>query len=236
MKEKSPVWKCEGCPVRKLTIVCDLKGDDLLEFQSQVQKHRMKAGQLIYAEGDECHGLYIIMHGRVKLYYESMDGKEQILDIIGPGSVFGAVSLNVNSRCDVSAEAYEDGVYCQIPLDYYHHLVQTKPQVAIRLLTVLESKLAMSRKTIRDLSLKRARHRVASVILRLAKEEGIRTADGIEIKLPITVQTLAYMSGLTQETASRVISEFRKEKLLTLKKKALTILDIEELNAIAETD
>ncbi len=236
MKVKSPIWQCEGCPVRKLTIVCDLKGEDLREFQSNVLKHKMKTGQLIYSEGDKCGGLYIIMHGRVKLYYESADGKEQIVDIIGPGAVFGDISLNADSKCDVSAECYEDGVYCSISLEYYQQLVQTKPQVAIRLLSVLETKLAMSRKIIRDLSLKRARQRMASVILRLAKEQGADAPEGMEIKLPINVQTLAYMCGLTQETASRVLSEFRKEKLLSLKARVLKVLNEEELTAIAETE
>ncbi|MBM7855408.1 CRP/FNR family transcriptional regulator [Desulfohalotomaculum tongense] len=220
--------------MRRLTIVCDLKGEDLLEFQRNVQKHRVKSGQLIYSEGEKCAGLYIIMHGRVKLYYESIDGKEQIVDIIGPGAVFGDVSLTANSRYDVSAEAYEDGVYCSIPLDYYQQLVQSKPQVAIRLLTVLESQLTKSRKMIRDLSLKRARQRMASIIVRLANEEGRDAPGGMEIKLPVTVQTLAYMSGLTQETASRVLSEFRKTGVIALKNRRLKILQYEKLKENAE--
>nr|WP_274380944.1 Crp/Fnr family transcriptional regulator [Desulforadius tongensis] len=206
----------------------------MLEFQRNVQKHRVKSGQLIYSEGEKCAGLYIIMHGRVKLYYESIDGKEQIVDIIGPGAVFGDVSLTANSRYDVSAEAYEDGVYCSIPLDYYQQLVQSKPQVAIRLLTVLESQLTKSRKMIRDLSLKRARQRMASIIVRLANEEGRDAPGGMEIKLPVTVQTLAYMSGLTQETASRVLSEFRKTGVIALKNRRLKILQYEKLKENAE--
>ncbi|MTI81856.1 MAG: Crp/Fnr family transcriptional regulator [Firmicutes bacterium] len=218
--------------MRKLTIVCDLKGDDLQEFQNNVQKHKVKSGQLIYSEGEKCDAINIIMHGRIKLYYESIEGKEQIVDIIGPGSVFGDVSLSTDSKYDVSAEAYEDGVFCSIPLDYYHKLVQAKPQVALRLLSVLESQLTKSRKTIRDLSLKRARQRMASIITRLAREEGKTDAETCKINLPVTVQTLAYMSGLTQETASRVLSEFRKDKLINLKNKRLEILMVNKLEEI----
>lgn len=232
--DNSQIWECQGCPVRKLTIVCDLKGEDLQEFQLNVQKHRVDAGQLIYSEGDICSDIYIVMHGAVKLYYESLDGKEQIVDILGPGSIFGDVSLNSDNRCDVSAEAYEDGVYCGIPMDYYQSLVQSKPQVALRLLSVLESQLTKSRKTIRDLSLKRAQERMASIIIRLAREDGKLAVDGIEIKLPITVQTLAYMSGLTQETASRVMSDLRKRGIIKLKSRKLKILQYELLKNIAE--
>lgn len=234
MAKELPIWECAGCPVRKLTIVCDLKGEDLLEFQSNVKKNQITAGQIIFIEGEKCRGLYIIMHGRVKLYYESIDGKEQIVDIIGPGTVFGDLSMTDDSKYDVSAKAYEDGVYCSISLDYFQQLIKNKPQVALRLLSVLESKLTKSRKTIRDLSLKRARHRIASIIIRLAKEDGFETTQGIKIKLPVTVQTLAFMSGLTQETASRVLSEFRKDKILSLKNRQLKILDYQALKEIAE--
>lgn len=195
----------------------------------------MQNGQVIYSEADSCAGLYIVMHGRVKLYYESIDGKEQIVDIIGPGSIFGDVSLSsTDSNYGVSAKAYEDGVYCGIPLNYYHKLLKEKPQVALRLLSVLESQLTKSRKTIRDLSLKRARHRMASIIARMAQEDGQQITQGVEIKLPMTVQTLAFMSGLTQETASRVLSEFRKEKIVSLKSRRLCILDYELLVETAQ--
>lgn len=232
--KQPPIWECEGCPVRKLTIVSDLKGEDLLEFQRNVRKHKAKAGQLIYAEGEKCEALYIVMHGRVKLYYQGVDGKEQIVDIIGPGAVFGDISLSRNSRYDVSAEAYEDGVYCSIPLDYYHELIQTKPQVAIRLLSELDGQLTKTRKIIRDLSLKRARQRMASIIFRLAKEDNEKIYDGVEVKLPVTVQTLAYMSGLTQETASRVLGDLRREKILSLKNRRLKILKAEALVKISD--
>ncbi|MEG6616803.1 Crp/Fnr family transcriptional regulator [Peptococcaceae bacterium 1198_IL3148] len=215
--------------MRKFTIVCDLKGEDLQNFQANVKKHHVKAGQLIYSEGEECNGLYIVMHGLIKLYYESIDGKEQIVDIIEPGGVFGNVSLAQASTCDVSAEGYEDGIYCSIPLTYYQELIQTKPQVALRLLSVLEGQLTKSRKTIRDLALKRARQRMASIINRLAADEYQNGAAGREISLPITVQTLAFMSGLTQETASRVLSEFRKENIISLKSRKLKILQPDKL-------
>lgn len=201
----------------------------MLEFQANVKKHAVNNGQLIYSEGEDCNALYIVMHGLVKLYYESAEGKEQIVDIIGPGAVFGNVSLAHASKCDVSAEGYEDGVYCSIPLSYYQQLVQTKPQVALRLLSVLEGQLTKSRKTIRDLSLKRARQRMASIIARLAQGERKNSTTGCEISLPITVQTLAFMSGLTQETASRVLSEFRKEKIISLKSRKLIILQHQKL-------
>lgn len=228
-ENRPPIWECAGCPVRKFTIVCDLKGDELQEFQTNVKKHHVNNGQLIYSEGEECNALYIVMHGLVKLYYESVDGKEQIVDIVGPGAVFGNVSLAQNSKCDVSAEGYENGVYCSIPMVYYQQLIQSKPQVALRLLSVLEGQLTKSRKTIRDLALKRARQRMASIINRLAQGEMENVVNGSVIDLPITVQTLAFMSGLTQETASRVLSEFRKENIISLKSKKLTILAYDEL-------
>jgi len=236
LNKEKPVWECKYCPVRKLTIISDLQGTDLLDFQKNVHKHSVKSGQLIYSEGEDCTALYIVMHGRIKIYYENTEGKEQIVDIIEPGAVFGNVSLTPGKKCDVSAEGYEDGMYCSISLEYYRQLVQNKPQVALRLLSVLESQLTKSRKIIRDLSLKRARQRIASVILRVAGEENSTTSGEVEIKLPITVQTLAYMSGLTQETASRVMSEFRKNGVISLKSRHLKILNYEILKEIAETD
>ena len=222
---KKPVWECEHCPVRKLTLVSSLKSKDLLEFQKNAYKHPMQKGQLLYSEGEKCHFLYIVMQGRVKLYYENMDGKEQIVEVINPGAIFGNISLGSESNCDTSAEAYEDGVYCSISLDYYHALVKKHPQVALHILKTLESQLSKSRKIIRDLSLKRARQRIASIVLRLAAEDANPGFDGLEISLPISVQTLSYMAGLTPETASRVISELRKNNILHIKQNRLKILN-----------
>ncbi|MCD5406332.1 MAG: Crp/Fnr family transcriptional regulator [Desulfotomaculum sp.] len=238
MDKEEPVWECAYCPVRKLTIISDLQGLDLLDFQKNVHKHHVQAKQLIYSEGDDCTALYIVMHGRIKIYYENAEGKEQIVDIIEPGAIFGNISLTAGKKCDVSTEGYGDGMYCSISLTYYRQLVQTKPQVALRLLSMLESQLTKSRKTIRDLSLKRARQRLASIILRIASEENSAAAskDKVAINLPITVQTLAYMSGLTQETASRVMSEFRKNGVTSLKSRHLQILNYAILEEIATSD
>jgi len=233
--KKQEVWKCAYCPVRKLTIISDLEGLDLLDFQYNVIKHEMKSGQLIYTEGDNCTELYIVMRGRVKIYYENSEGKEQIVDILDPGSVFGNISLSPDKKCDVSAVCYESGMYCSIPLEYYQKLVKEKPQIALKLLSVLESKLSKSRKMIRDLSLKKARQRLASIIIQIAEDQSTaitsNKADKKEviINLPLTIQTLAYMSGLTQETASRIMSEFKKNKIVSLKSRKLKILNYNDL-------
>ncbi len=232
---KKPVWECEHCPVRKLTLVSSLKSNDLLEFQKNSYKYSMQKGQLLYSEGEKCHFLHIVMQGRVKLYYENTDGKEQIVEVISPGATFGNISLGTDNTCDTSAEAYENGIYCSISLDYYHSLVQKHPQVALHLLKTLEAQLSKSRKIIRDLSLKRARQRIASVILRLAAEDANPGFDGMEISLPLSVQTLSYMAGLTPETTSRVISELRKKDILRIKQNRLKILNYNILEKIAET-
>jgi len=234
---KQEVWKCAYCPVRKLTIISDLEGLDLLDFQFNVTKHEMKTGQIIYTEGNDCTGLHVVMRGRVKIYYENAEGKEQIVDILEPGSVFGNISLSPNKKCDVSTVCYENGMYCSIPLDYYQKLVKDKPKIALKLLSVLESKLSKSRKMIRDLSLKRARQRLASIIIQIAEDQNVitNTPNTKEINLPLTIQTLAYMSGLTQETASRVMSEFKKNKIVSLKSRKLKILNYDELLNISKT-
>ncbi|MGQ9513386.1 Crp/Fnr family transcriptional regulator [Thermodesulfitimonas sp.] len=85
----------------------------------------------------------------------------------------------------------------------------------------------------RDLALKRARERLAGVLLRLAEKEGEPVRDGVRLKMPLKVETLAYLAGLTPETTARIMSRWRKEGIIRREKRRL-VFDPENLAPFAE--
>ncbi|WP_334110173.1 Crp/Fnr family transcriptional regulator [Thermodesulfitimonas autotrophica] len=229
---KLPVG-CAACPVRCLTIAADLAPEVLAEFNRHIVQRRLAPGQQVLVEGEPCTELFIVHAGRLKLYYQNEEGKEQIIDLAGPGDLVGEAAIWEGGRCDVSAAAVEEAVVCALPGAYFRWLVQARPEVAWRVLALLGAKLAHSRLVARDLALKRARERLAGVLLRLAAKEGEPVRDGVHLKMPLKVETLAYLAGLTPETAARIMSRWRKEGIIRREKRRL-VFDPKKLAPSAE--
>lgn len=192
-----------------------------------------RQGQLIFSEGDEGTGFYVIISGRVKIFKLSLEGKEQILHIFGPGDPIGEVAVFAGKHFPAYAEALDDSRTLFFPRDAFMDLIRKNPSLAMNMLAVLSQRLRKFATLVEDLSLKEVPGRLAAYLLYLSKTD----QDSKNINLDISKAQLSSLLGTAPETLSRILTRMIKAGLVRSDGlRSYSILDRAELERLASGD
>ena len=141
----------------------------------------------------------------------SEDGREVILSMLGEGDFFGEMSILDGHPRSANVTTMEETELLMVRRADFLHLVQNKPQIAIKLLAVLATRLRKTDRKIEGLALSDVTGRVTQTVLQLANDHGSPTEEGVLIKKRPTHQDLANMSGTTRESVSRILKKLETQ-------------------------
>ncbi|MBA4396644.1 MAG: transcriptional regulator [Syntrophus sp. (in: bacteria)] len=206
-----------------------LPGEQLKTLAGICLLRTYRKGQMIFADGDEGNGFYIVQSGRVRIFKLSPEsGKEQILHIMGPGESFGEAAVFAGQGFPAFAEAQTTSVVFFFPRREFVALIRQDPSLALNMLAVLSRRLQKFTRLIDDLSLKEIPARLAAHLLYLG---GGHHAD--EISLDIPKGQMAALLGTIPETLSRILARMGKQGLIRLRGNKIFILNRAYLQEIA---
>ncbi len=215
--------KTDSIFLRQVSIFGGLSDDDLARLANIGSRKSFPKGSIIVMEAEAGAAMFTIISGKVKVVRSDGEGREVILSILSDSDVFGELSLldgHVRSASVVAITATEVFV---IHRQDFMHLLHTFPSISIALLGILANRMRKADSQIKNLSLKGAEERVASVLLQLAEEVGrVKQGKVIIDDLPVQ-QDLANMAGTSRETFSRMLHTFIRDKELHLEGNALII-------------
>lgn len=203
-----------------------------MDFLSRQAVTKMySSGQTIFQEGDPCAGLYVVVSGHVRIFKTSTGGREQVLSIDGPGSSVAELPVFDGGAYPASVAAVDDATLLFVSKQAFQELCLTHPQVALKVLRVVGGRLRRLVGIIEELSFTTVRHRLAALLLRLAKKEGTAVnGDRVVITLPENNQEIAAQIGTVRELVSRNLSRFQSEGLIEIDGRKLTIMNPSALN------
>ena len=182
-------------------------------------------GETIFFEGDEGIGFYMVAEGKVKIFKTSLEGREQILHIFGPGEPFGEVPVFHGQPFPANAVALNKGKLIFFPRLEFIRLVHGNPSIALNMLAMLSLRLRRFATLIEHLSLKEVPGRLASHLLYLCEEQG-RTD---QVTLEIPKGQLASLLGTSPETLSRIFAKMSEDGIIGVEGKVITLVDWERL-------
>lgn len=208
-----------------------LSEEDLEKIAGISIERKYKKNAIVFMEGDPGESFYYVKSGKVKVFRTYEDGREHILHIPGEGGIFGEATLFSGLPYPASATVYEDAVIGIIRNRELEELVKGSPELSLKLIRLLSSKLLQAQYKIRDLTFNDVFSRTASQILKLAEEHGRNIGSGILVDIQLSRQELADMAGTTRETVSRAVSRFKKEKSIDEQDDKLVILNSEKLKS-----
>jgi CRP/FNR family transcriptional regulator len=188
-----------------------------------------KKGQIIFSEGDEGAGFYVVISGRVKIFKLSPDGKEQILHMMEPGEIFGEVPVFTGQGYPAFAEAHINCSLLFFPRIAFIELIRKDPSLSLNMLAVLSWRLRKFAALIEDLSLKEVPGRLAAYLLYLSRKSG----SGDEFDLDISKGQLASLLGTIPETLSRILSKMSRQRLISSEGSRIRIVDRATIEEIA---
>ncbi len=204
----------------------------------------VKKGAIIFQEGDNGKGFYIVVAGKIKIFKMSFEGKEQILHIYGPGHTFGEVPVFQGKCFPASALALEPSKILFLPRQAFVRQIEKSPALAMNMLADLSRRLREFTVQIENLSLKEVPARLAAYILTLAQEEvehsqttalGNESLPAVNVWLPVSKVQLASLIGTTPETISRVLKKMNLAGFIKVDGKKILILNQGGLEELSHT-
>ena len=184
-------------------------------------------GKVFFRPEDKSEVLFLLKKGRVQLYRLSPGGKKIVTCTIEAGSFFGEMALIGQGMHRTFAEAIEDCVLCVMSRADVERYLLRHPKVVMRLAEALGKRLTAAETQLEELAFKSVPARLASLLLRLAANNG-RSVEGY------THQDLAEAIGTYRETVTQTLNEFKSQGLVEIERKAVRLLDEAQLRAIAE--
>jgi CRP/FNR family transcriptional regulator len=178
--------------------------------------------------------LCVVKSGRVKILRHSRAGKDVVLEMLGPGEVFGAVAAMERRPYPAHAQAAEATVVLKIPAEAIIALGERHPSLIKEIALLIGRRLRAAHDSVKSLAVDPVEARLAAALARLAEREGTRGARGVALPFHLTRQSLADMTGTTVETAIRVVSRWLKDGLVVDEGGRLVLTDLEALRALAE--
>lgn len=209
--------------IEKLTtLLGGTPGLPILQKMIDERKVRnVKKRQVIYHEGDDVNGIYLMLSGKIKTVKLSHDGRELLTGMYGADNYFGIASFLSNEPYAESAEALEDSTVCLLPKEMVDKLLNKHPDITRQFIQILSNDLLDKEEQLLQLAYHSVRKRLAEALVRLCRQE-----DKSEVlQLKITRDDLASMAGMATETVSRILTDFKDEEIIEKKGSKIVILD-----------
>jgi CRP/FNR family transcriptional regulator len=212
--------------LRKAPLFASLTEQEMHALATRVSKKHFQQGELLFGEGDSCTGLFVVTTGKVRLFKLSPAGREQVLAVRGPGSSFGEPAIFDGSNYPASASALEDAEVFFISREDFQNFCREHPDVALKVIAEVGSRLRHLIGIIGDLSFTTVRHRLIALVLRLTQTSGTPSREGVHVELTGTHEDLAAELGTVRELVSRNLSQLQAEGFLEVNGRTIIVKDL----------
>jgi CRP/FNR family transcriptional regulator len=222
-----------GALLRAHPVFSSLPAREIDTLAAGAREERHRARDYVFMEGDPAQWLCVVKSGRVKILKHSRTGKDVVLELLGPGEVFGGVAVIERRPYPAAAQAAEASVVIKLPADAVIALSERHPSIIREMALMIGRRLRTAHDSVRSLSVDPVEARLAARLLGLAEREGAMTDDGLVLPFHLTRQSLADMTGTTVETAIRVVSRWQRDDIVADEAGRLVLRDVEALRELA---
>jgi CRP/FNR family cyclic AMP-dependent transcriptional regulator len=213
-----------------IDIFQDLSMIELAEMDRQLTMSSCDPGKIFYMPEDSGEVIFLLKKGRVQLYRISPNGKKLVVATLGPGAIFGEMSLVGQGMHNTFAESVDECLLCVMGRADVERLMREKPKVAFRFVEALGDRVTQLESRLEEFAFKSIPSRLASLLLRLADEQG--SNDQVR---GFTHQDLGEMLGTYRETITQALNDFKADGLVAISRKRIQILDRANLEELAES-
>jgi CRP/FNR family transcriptional regulator len=212
--------------LRKTPLFANLTETEMIALAARVSNKRLEKGALLFSEGDSCRGLFLVASGKIRIFKLSAAGREQVLAVEGPGSSFAEIPVFDGGNYPASASALEEAEVLFISRKDFQNFCREHPEVALRVIAIVGSRLRRLVGIIEDLSFTTVRQRLIALILRLTHASGTPSKEGVRVELTKTHQDLAAELGTVRELVSRNLGRLQAEGFLEVDGRKIIVKDI----------
>jgi CRP/FNR family transcriptional regulator len=211
--------------IEEISMFSDLPSEIITKLKDKMFVKEYTKDSIVFYEGDSGDSIYIILEGKVKLYKTTPKGSQIHINVLKAPELIGEYATFEGVAFPASCEFITDGVLGKIPFSFIRDELLTLPDVSVAIIKSLTAKVHILSALVHQETVLSSEAKVADVILNRS-----------EIFKRLKNSEIATILNLTPETLSRILSKFKKDKIITLKKQELEILDINKLRVILSTN
>lgn len=222
--------KCEQCIIKQFNSLKSLTKEELVRISNCKTSKIVKKGDVIFDEGEIINGVYCVRNGICKLSKLSANGKDQIVKIVVKGDLLGQRSLVTDEASNLQAVALNDMELCFIPKSEIINDLQNNSKFSFDVLKDMARDLREADNIIVNMAQKSVRQRLAETLIYIHDNFGVNPDNTLSVLL--SREDFANIVGTAVESAIRVLSQFKKERLISTIGKRIKIDSIEGLKRV----
>ncbi|MBI3587268.1 MAG: Crp/Fnr family transcriptional regulator [Ignavibacteriales bacterium] len=231
MADKTKFWY-----LKHFNMFDGMDESSMKRVDSMSSMQTVKTHQPIYFPDEPTHRMFFLKQGHVKISRVTQDGKEVILDVLGPGEIFGEMRLpdeDAGGRNEM-AEALDEAIVCTMKREDFESLLKMNPNLNLEVTKRVGLRLRKIEERVTDLLFKDTRKRIASFLVRYAEEFGKMKQGIVTVGNPLTQQEIALLTGSARQTVTSTLNEFRSMGILDFSRSTIIIKDFGKLKRISE--
>jgi CRP-like cAMP-binding protein len=218
--------------IKDIVLFQGVSSEKIRLLAEQATYKKFKSGEMVIGETDPIRSFYVVISGQLKLYRSSAEGKEQTLQLLGPGDPFGLCTAFATDSFPASAMAIVESAVLLIPGTVMEAIARQEPALLFNIIQILSQRLKNSMELIESLALKEIPERLASFLRHsLPKDNAVKNT---AVELTISQRELAKILGATPEALSRALRKMANDGILSTSGRVITILNRKALEQLAE--
>lgn len=227
-------WAAKRGLIAKNFLFKSLSDAEIDKVLALAQVRRYEPRSIVFRRGDEGTGMMAVLSGHVKLCAVAPSGKELAFSIIKPGEIFGEIALLDGQQRLVDATAVDECEILIVARRDFIPFLHDHPEICIRMMTALCARLRRVSQLTEDSLFLGLTPRLARSLLQLVDRYGHAGPDGIRIDLRLSQRELGSLIGMSRESINKQLGTWRREGLIAVDKKIITIRDIERFRRVAD--
>lgn len=215
--------------IRRCHLFSGLSDDDVAILSSIIKKQRFSRGTLLFEDGADAVGFYVVVSGKVKVFKLSPEGKERVLHVVQPGQSFADAAIFADGCYPAFAETLSESILLFFPKRDFLDLLHRHAQLSINMIAGLSRYLRQFTVQIEDLTFRDVPARLARYLTEISGRSGAR------FDLPLSKAQLASNLGTTSETLSRTLRKLMDDEIVSVRGKSIEIINADRLYDLSES-
>jgi CRP-like cAMP-binding protein len=213
-----------------------LPSGEARELVARLRERHYRPGDVIFRKGDRCEGLFIVLSGCVRTSITSMDGREQVLKVFGPGRTFADIPVFDDEPLPADAVAVTDSTVAILSQPDVLNLLRRHPDVGLDVIRLFASRLRAYKLVVEDLSLRDVVGRVARLLRDRARGQATLVEDSACMSLRYTQSEIAALVGSVREVVQRALKTLEHAGVIQMARGRIRITDVEALGIWIESE
>lgn len=212
----------------------ELNEKELARLAKRAAKVHFKKGEMLFLSGEEAKGLFVIIDGKVRAFRHNAEGREHVMHVDTAGAVMAEVPIFDDGPYPASAIAEEDTSALFIAKDDMCHFCLEHPSFMFKVLKLMAARVRRHADIVEMLSFHEVGQRLALLLLSESQEESASLSGPISFQLSLSNHQIATRIGSVRDVVSRALARLQHEGLISVKGRAITILDVKALKHYSE--